>query len=363
MKKFKLFYTAIFIIGISFPIKAQLKVTTAGYIGINDLAPSQRLSVSGNAFIESTNRCYFYNTNRYLGIPSPGAGVTGDMLLTSKDATMLRIGSIGAIGFWGNTSGESTSTNYNVSINGYGIGIGSGAGAWSGVNLYIAGNGWVTGTWTVGSDKRFKKNIIPVTGSLDKILKLNGKSYEYNKEEFKDCNFNDGKTFGFIAQDVKEVLPELVSQDNKGYYGVNYIGIIPIVVEAMKEQNKRIDDQNKKISDLETQLSYCCTSKQDAGANAMPNAGQVNNKPSLLQNTPNPFSQQTNIGYYLPTETKSASIMIFDLQGKLIKSIAVTNFGSGSLTISANELNAGMFMYTLIADGKEVDSKRMILTQ
>ena len=357
MKHSRMLFVSISLLFFFSHTNAQLKVQANGFVGIGNSSPSQRLVVNGNEFIEGQNKLYIYNTNRYLGIPG-GTG-TGDLLLTCKDAgTKLRIASVGSIGFWGASSGESTSVGHNVCINGFGVGIGTNATAWSGVNLYISGSGWVTGVWSVGSDKRFKNNIVPVDGALSKILKLNGKSYTYNREEFVEYNLPMGKSMGFIAQELNEIFPELVSKDENGYYGINYIGVIPVLVEAIKEQNK-------KLTDLETQLSYCCTNKQE-GNLTVPNEGglgQSNTKPSLLQNNPNPFSKETSIGYYLPTETRIASIMIFDMQGKLVKTLAVTNFGSASLTINANELSPGMFIYSLVADGKEVDSKRLILTQ
>jgi hypothetical protein len=193
------------------PAKAQLQVTTSGSVGIAQTSPTQKLDINGSAIIESTNRLYFNGTNKYVGTPT---GV--DFGLVNKDGTLLRIGSTGSISFYGATSGESGTAN-QASINGYGVGISptGGAAAWSGVNLYVSGSGWVTGIWSVGSDKRFKKNINHIEGALDKVLKLNGRIYEFNKEQFKDYNLPDGKTFGFIAQELKEVLPEAVSIDNR----------------------------------------------------------------------------------------------------------------------------------------------------
>jgi len=83
----------------------------------------------------------------------------------------------------------------------------------------------------------------------------------------------------------------------------------------------------------------------------------------LYQNTPNPFNQQTVIQYYIPTSSQNANIMVFDLQGKLIKSLAVVTFANGSITINGNELTPGMFVYSLVVDGRIIDTKRMILTE
>jgi hypothetical protein len=344
----------------SIHIKAQLKVVALnGNVGIGQNAPAHKLHINGNTFIEGINKLYIFNTNRYLGIP--GGTNTGDLLLTNKDAgTWMRIGSVGGLAFFGNQSGEGPSNPSNMFLNGFGLGVGYNAQAYSGVTLYVAGNALITGNLTVYSDKRFKKNIQPIEESLSKLLKLEPKTYEYNKEEFKDFNFPDGKTNGLIAQEVMAVFPELVSPSDKGYYSINYIGLIPILIDGIKEQNK-------KISELETELSYCCKSNNQSeilkSSNSNNSSFLSNNGASLSQNNPNPFNKETSISYFLPLETKSASILIFDMQGKLIKTIPISSFGNSSVTLSANELNPGMFIYSLIADGKEIDNKRMILTK
>ncbi len=81
----------------------------------------------------------------------------------------------------------------------------------------------------------------------------------------------------------------------------------------------------------------------------------------LFQNTPNPFNTQTEIRYFLPDDVKQASICIFDMQGALLKCYPADN--SGSLVLYASELQPGMYIYSLIANRNEVDTKRMILTK
>jgi len=84
---------------------------------------------------------------------------------------------------------------------------------------------------------------------------------------------------------------------------------------------------------------------------------------SLNQNIPNPFSENTTINMYLPNTVSRTTLYIYNMQGEQIKQIAVTERGNTSVTIEGHTLKAGMYLYTLIADGKEVDTKRMILTK
>jgi hypothetical protein len=82
-----------------------------------------------------------------------------------------------------------------------------------------------------------------------------------------------------------------------------------------------------------------------------------------LQNNPNPFSVNTEIKMVLPETAGSANIIVYNLEGKQLKQLQVKGRGNVSTTIFGNELNAGMYIYALIVDGKVVDTKRMILTK
>ena len=90
------------------------------------------------------------------------------------------------------------------------------------------------------SDRRLKKNIIPIKDSLNKILSLNGVNYEW-----KDKNKKGGIQYGLIAQEVEEVIPELVKGDKTKV--IFYDGIIPILIEAIKDQQKQIDELKEKL--------------------------------------------------------------------------------------------------------------------
>ena len=82
----------------------------------------------------------------------------------------------------------------------------------------------------------------------------------------------------------------------------------------------------------------------------------------LYQNNPNPFTEDTEIKYFLPENVKSAMLYIYNMQGNRIKSIPLHNRGEANETIYGSELPAGMYIYALITDGKEIDTKRMFLT-
>ncbi|MBR5167409.1 MAG: tail fiber domain-containing protein [Salinivirgaceae bacterium] len=118
---------------------------------------------------------------------------------------------------------------------------------------------------SASSDFRLKKDIQPLDGALDKVLKLRGVSFYWkSKEEMaaakgKDVNnmsygYSKDKQIGVIAQEIEEVLPELVVTDNEGFKSVKYENLTPVLIEAMKEQQAIIDAQNQKIESQQQQI-------------------------------------------------------------------------------------------------------------
>ncbi len=163
---------------------------------------------------------------------------------------------------------------------------------------------------------------------------------------------------GFIAQDVNTVLPEVVVHDDStDIYGIDYGKIVPILVEAIKELKSQVDSlkqANKKSTG---------SLKSEETTTGIGDAGSQTDKPYLGQNTPNPFSVATVINFYIPQDNRTAAIYVYDMQGTQKKVYNITGRGNGGITINGYELQAGMYLYALIVDGKEIDTKKMILTE
>ena len=83
----------------------------------------------------------------------------------------------------------------------------------------------------------------------------------------------------------------------------------------------------------------------------------------MFQNTPNPFSANTEISFEIPEGANSSKLLIHDMQGAEIKSYNITAKGVGNIIIQGSELQAGMYMYTLLVNNRIVDTKKMILTK
>jgi hypothetical protein len=254
------------------------------------------------------------------------------------------------------------------------------------------GNTVVTGNLTVQgvinpSDRKFKDEIQPLTGALDKVMQLKPSTYIYrtNEPEFKDMIFPQGKQMGLIAQELEKVIPESVKNMNavqrtnsKGeitnatpnYMGVNYISLIPLLISGMQEQQKQIEVQSKTNSELKVLVEK---QQQQINNLLLKSTGVTGINPvsnnvssfdfSMDQNIPNPFSGETVIKYSLPQSVNKAFLAIYDLSGKQISTFPINDKASTSVTITSEKLAAGIYIYSIIADGKILDSKRMVVSE
>ena len=84
--------------------------------------------------------------------------------------------------------------------------------------------------------------MILIKNSLNKILSLRGVNFEW-----KDNTHGKGTQHGFIAQEIQEIIPDLAIPGLNDKLAVNYIGVIPLLVEAIKTQQKQIDELKEKL--------------------------------------------------------------------------------------------------------------------
>ena len=99
----------------------------------------------------------------------------------------------------------------------------------------------VSGDVVISSDARLKSNIVSLGSTLSKLLQIDGKSYEIKGKQ----------KIGVLAQEIKEVFPELVSEDDNEMLAVNYQGLVPVLINALKEQQIKYIEQEKRLERLE----------------------------------------------------------------------------------------------------------------
>lgn len=263
--------------------------------------------------------------------------------------------------------------------------------------FYVTGDGSVysKGSLLTASDESYKENITSINNSLNTIKRMRGVTYRLKGQDNEMATVNTlqsdvssrdtlsaqspvpveivnkikaekkRKKAGFIAQELEEIFPEAVYTLPNGKKAIAYSEIIPLLVEAIKEQQNEIDKQQNEIDEL--RQSKIVQTRSAIGA--VDEQSDVNSlldeklKAKLYSNIPNPFKEQTTISFFIPETSSRASIHIYNLQGKQIKQLNIESRGNGSVTINGYELTPGMYMYSLIVDGQEVDTKKMILTE
>ncbi|HLO70954.1 MAG TPA: T9SS type A sorting domain-containing protein [Flavipsychrobacter sp.] len=142
--------------------------------------------------------------------------------------------------------------------------------------------------------------------------------------------------------------------DKDGYVYNSHVPVgqeSPVAPEVM--------NMKEEIRELKMQLTELCQTLATGSVDKY-NA-QVQNE--LYQNNPNPFGKETSIGYNIVNMLQGAFIAVYDLNGKEIFRQAVTEKGKGSITLSGDKLVPGMYLYSLIIDGKETATKRMVVTK
>lgn len=123
------------------------------------------------------------------------------------------------------------------------------------VKLQVAGDATISGKFNSNgiqesSDRRFKKDISPLENALENVLKIEGVTYNWRVDEFPAKNFSDRTEIGVIAQDLEKVYPELVSTDAEGYKSVQYSHLVPVLLEAIKQQQLQIESLNQNVEQL-----------------------------------------------------------------------------------------------------------------
>ncbi len=210
------------------------------------------------------------------------------------------------------------------------------------------------------SDISIKENIRSIDSPLDALLQIRGIQYDLKREYFTNTQeeridelVEDSKNkYGVVAQELKEILPDLVVYDEETeLYAVNYIEMIPILIEAIKEQQVQIEELQIAIGSDEALKGVAVTS---------PNPDPESS--SLFQNAPNPFTEETSISYSLGETVGLATLFIYDMSGKQLRSYILHERGGAQINIIGGDLDAGMYMYSLVADGSLVGTKQMILT-
>lgn len=239
-----------------------------------------------------------------------------------------------------------------------------------GIAIYANGRFEQTGTSTKASDIRFKTNIGPITGALDIIDQLQPRTFTFNTSY--PLSFPGGLQFGLIAQEVEPVLPEIVYDntfpaqydtlgnmitDTVQYKSINYLALVPINMQAIKELKAETDSLKDIISAYESRfaaiediLNQCCNQSKSSQAEVITHtiSRQADNNTSLNQNYPNPFRTITTFTY-TTSYAGHVEFTIEDTYGKQVARLVDSQQAAGNYTIDwePSGLAAGIYIYTL----------------
>lgn len=358
-------------------LKATVKYTgtqdVSAITGISQVTDSTGIGVEGIGNLAGVSG----SSNNY-GVA--GAGYTGvfgssDLLTAVGEPT----------GVWGQSSGGETgngvfgiATGATQNISVWGIATDT-AGAIDFAG-YFQGN-LLAWKYYQPSDARIKRDIQPLQNSLSRVLNVKTASYFYNTEAYPKLYLPQERQIGFIADNLAEQFPDLVQditvpgKTNKTtgevisqsaeLKVVNYMGMIPVLTEAIQEQQKAIVSKDVQIENLQSKLSQLETRFAALEANTI--SSERTTLPAttarLEQNQPNPFSQSTQISYFIPETSNSASIVFTNEKGQNLRTVSIKAKGAGQLQVEASEFASGTVTYTLMINGSAVQSKTLVVAK
>ena len=397
-------------------LQAQIKMYSNGNVGIQSSAvPEAALVVGGNASNKGTGFKTYIQSNGYvLNVRREGAWGSASPWLVASEGNNLVDGDdfyIGVKGIampstpvgngraWGVKGEAGNSTNgYNYAVHGNLRGSQRGAailGTLENVDIYVPGRytgyflGDVRGTGSIygtvltpsasGSALTGRSALMPLSVESDaangmsvteKLSRLTAVQYNLSEPQAAQAFAAAGDTatttprsvtdvqalekthYGLDAEVLKEVYPDLVYESQEGDLCINYTEMIPLLVQSVNELRAQ-------VVALQGRQTYNVRAR---GGNETGIDSHALDVPALEQNDPNPFTQTTVVRYTLPESVKSAFLYIYDLNGTQIDQKTLQDRGKSSVTLEAGSLAPGMYLYALVADGKVIDTKRMIIT-
>lgn len=362
----------------------RIFITSEGNVGLGTLTPSHNLHVEGQVRITDLPMS---NIGDNLVMADPTTGVLRSLSAGATN-TFLR-----GDGTWANVPAGGGNTNNTCGVlnmvprltgantygcgqifdNGTGVGIGS-----TGPFAYSTSTWRSTGTAATGTLRVRVSGVVAATGFIatsDKTLKseiksienpnklieaLEGKSYLWSNEFIKESGVDNGRHYGFLAQEVEKVLPEAIVRDENGRYGVEYNAFIPILVESQKEIIKENRELKTRLSVMEEKFVLLEKSISQICENGCAGLTRVTEENKLYQSIPNPTDKDALVNYFLVNTNSKAQIVLFSQEGKDLESHNLEQkVGSGSIRLSLDGLANGTYMYSLIVDNKVIDTKRL----
>lgn len=294
---FKVFILTIIVVCCSTEISAQIYTDSNGRVGIGTTSPQKKLDIEGGSL-----RVRYSNT-------SPYRRRAFDINTTAADPRL-------------------ESERYIVFYNTPRVSF---------IDIYAK-------TLYERSDKKDKENIIKLDDSyVSKLSQLDGVSYNWKSDISKKAEI------GFLAQDVEKVFPEVVrGVDGIEGKSISYSHMVPILVEAIKEQQTAIQSLTVKLEEL--QKKWDITNKP---------TNTVGSK--LIKSFPNPTDGDATVKLFIENKVKDAKIVVSTINGQVVNSYTITERGDVSYSINNQNQENGVYIYSLLIENQKIDSQKIIL--
>ncbi len=260
---------------------------TTDKVGIGSSSPTAKLDVwtSSNTALKLANAG---STSNFTLSASNSAGTCGKFQAGNGSTGYPAI-PVGVAGYGFGTFGggrfvaDSSGTGMVAQSKGAGPAaegwaFGTGYSGWfhGGQGVRIDGNLCYTGSAGACSDVRYKRDVAPLSGSLARVMQLQGITYRWKLDEYPDHGFDNRTHLGFVAQEVEELYPEMVMTDKDGYKSVDYGRLTPALVEAIKEQQQEISAHkvtiatlSSRLGKLEEMMTKLAKADPDSGSNQL----------------------------------------------------------------------------------------------
>jgi hypothetical protein len=221
---------------------------------------SYSTAMGGDTYASGNNSTAMGTITEATGYASTAMGretkAIGDYSIATGHTTIARDFATVVIGQYNSSGSSATSANsyFSFSTSAPAFVIGNGADSSNKSDAFkvmfngdttVSNDLTVSGDVVISSDARLKSNIVSLGSTLPKLLQIDGKSYEMKGKQ----------KIGVLAQEIQEVFPELVSEDDNEMLAVNYQGLVPVLINALKEQDAKLNEQQSEIETYRVEVS------------------------------------------------------------------------------------------------------------
>lgn len=202
------------------------------------------------------------STDRMSSVALKTAGGDGLVYIGLGGSTFNGYGGNNSLNLWnltidgpisfGTSDGLIAAERMRISHDGN-VGIGTGEPSYK---LHVNGSVAGVGAYNQLSDTRLKKDVVDYENGIDKVMALHPITFNWKQEEYQDKNFDDRNHIGFIAQEVEEIVPQVVTtaDDEMKTKSIAYSDLVPVLTKAIQEQQKEIETLKAEIQVIKAML-------------------------------------------------------------------------------------------------------------